>query len=70
MFMHVFTNSESSNQQILFTIFFLSSKTAKNVYSHKKIHFAAALKENKTFFEKKSWIRRFGIRENMSRATY
>ena len=31
-----------------------------------KNHFAAPLKENKTFFEKKkSWIRRFRIRENM-----
>ena len=31
-------------------------------------HFAALLKENKTFFvKKKSWIHRFGIPENISR---
>ena len=37
----------------------------------KKRHFAAPLKGNKAFFVKnKSWIRRFEIRENMSRASY
>ena len=36
-----------------------------------KRHFAAPLKENETFFrEKIMWIRRFGIRKNMSRASY
>ena len=42
---------------------------AETVYFHKKRHFPAPLKENKTLLEKKkSWIRRFRIRENMSRA--
>ena len=42
----------------------------KTVYFHKKGHFEAPLKETKTYFcEKKLWIPRFGICENMSRAT-
>ena len=42
---------------------------AKTLFLQKKRHFADPLKETKTFFvKKKSWIRRFGIRENMSRA--
>ena len=41
---------------------------AKTVYFHKKRHFATPIKKSKTFFvKKKSWICRFGIRENMSR---
>ena len=38
------------------------------IYFHTKINFAAPLKEDKKFSAKK--IRRFGIRENMSRTGY
>ena len=44
---------------------------AKTIDFYKKRLFAVPLEENKTFFcEKKSWIRRLGIRENMPRASY
>ena len=63
--------SRIPNPQFFFLEFFLSSlqtryNVVKTVYFHTKKHFAAPL----TFFvKKKLWIRRFGIRENMSRAS-
>ena len=50
---HVFTNSESTNPRHFFTKFFLVKNDAKAVYCYKKRHFAAPLKENKTFFVNK-----------------
>jgi len=39
------------------------------LFIFKKKYFAAPLKEIKTFFVKKMWIRSFGIRQNMSQAS-
>ena len=71
---HVFTNSKSTN------FFLYHFKTRKKysieikkfiysyLFSQKKTHFGAPLKENNKFFEKK--IRGLGIRENMSRTDW
>jgi hypothetical protein len=49
----------------------LRQKMLLKLFIFTKRHFAAPLKENKTFLhEINSWIRKLGIRENISRAIY
>ena len=80
---HVFTNSESTNPRFFFheiflgcfknkvEFFYWDQKFCYNCWFSQKRHFCSSFKRKQDIFpEEKSWIRRFGIRENMSRTNY